>query len=131
MCLNRDLVLWKKNLPGRGLTKVEKHWRNESLYRICHPGRQACDTRTLNCVCVCPVSQAALHKTSYERFVIIGLPNGQTDGHAEGNRCLLASYLNAPRKLCWTDHCFVNVFLVLSYIMRSLMICTPHPIVFG
>jgi hypothetical protein len=25
----RALVLWKKNLPGRGLTKVEKHWSRE------------------------------------------------------------------------------------------------------
>ena len=25
MCWDRALVLWKKNLPGRGLTKVEKH----------------------------------------------------------------------------------------------------------
>jgi len=26
ICLDRALVLWKKNLQGRGLTKVEKHW---------------------------------------------------------------------------------------------------------
>ena len=25
ICGNRALVLWKKNLPGRGPTKVEKH----------------------------------------------------------------------------------------------------------
>ena len=25
ICWDRALVLWKKNLPGRGLTKVEKH----------------------------------------------------------------------------------------------------------
>jgi len=25
ICCDRALVLWKKNLPGRGLTKVEKH----------------------------------------------------------------------------------------------------------
>jgi hypothetical protein len=25
ICSDRALVLWKKNLPGRGLTKVEKH----------------------------------------------------------------------------------------------------------
>jgi len=26
ICWDRALVLTKKNLPGRGLTKVEKHW---------------------------------------------------------------------------------------------------------
>jgi len=26
ICCDRALLLWKKNLPGRGLTKVEKHW---------------------------------------------------------------------------------------------------------
>ena len=26
ICWDRALVLWKKNLPGRCLTKVEKHW---------------------------------------------------------------------------------------------------------
>ena len=26
ICWDRALVLWKKNLPGRGLTKFEKHW---------------------------------------------------------------------------------------------------------
>ena len=26
ICWDRALVFWKKNLPGRGLTKVEKHW---------------------------------------------------------------------------------------------------------
>jgi len=26
ICWDRALVLGKKNLPGRGLTKVEKHW---------------------------------------------------------------------------------------------------------
>jgi len=25
ICSDRALVLWKKNLPGRDLTKVEKH----------------------------------------------------------------------------------------------------------
>jgi len=25
ICWDRALVLWKKNLPDRGLTKVEKH----------------------------------------------------------------------------------------------------------
>ena len=26
ICWDRALVLWEKNLLGRGLTKVEKHW---------------------------------------------------------------------------------------------------------
>jgi len=26
ICWDRALVLWKKNLPSRGLTKFEKHW---------------------------------------------------------------------------------------------------------
>ena len=26
ICWDRALVLWKKNLPGRGLTKAEKQW---------------------------------------------------------------------------------------------------------
>jgi len=33
---DRALVLWKKkkkNLPGRGLTKVEKHWFSKSVDR--------------------------------------------------------------------------------------------------
>jgi len=29
ICWERVLVLRKKNLPGRGLTKVEKHWCKE------------------------------------------------------------------------------------------------------
>jgi len=28
ICWDRALVLWKKNLPGRGPTKVEKHCSN-------------------------------------------------------------------------------------------------------
>ena len=32
--LGPGLVLWKKNLPGRGLTKVEKHWHRRHLYII-------------------------------------------------------------------------------------------------
>jgi len=31
ICWDRALVLWKKNLPGRGLTKVEKHCRGRNL----------------------------------------------------------------------------------------------------
>jgi len=30
ICWDRALVSWKKNLPGRGLTKVQKHWSNWS-----------------------------------------------------------------------------------------------------
>ena len=30
ICWDRALVLWKRNLPGRGLTKVEKHWHRQS-----------------------------------------------------------------------------------------------------
>jgi len=30
---NRALVLWKNNLPGRGLTKVDKHWPSEYVPR--------------------------------------------------------------------------------------------------
>jgi len=29
ICWDRALVLWKKNLPGPGLTKVEGHWASE------------------------------------------------------------------------------------------------------
>ena len=41
--LDRALVLWKKNLPGGGLTKVEKHWcrvrPQTDIYLELHPGR--------------------------------------------------------------------------------------------
>ena len=39
---DRALVLWKKNLPGRGLTKVEKHW--DRVYFL------ICWTKGLGCV---------------------------------------------------------------------------------
>ena len=28
ICWDRALVMWKKNLPGRVVTKFEKHWFN-------------------------------------------------------------------------------------------------------
>jgi len=34
MCWDRALVLWKKNLQGRGLTKVEKHWSAEFTHAV-------------------------------------------------------------------------------------------------
>jgi len=36
ICWDRALVLWKKNLPGCGLTKVEKHWSRVYVIRV-HP----------------------------------------------------------------------------------------------
>jgi hypothetical protein len=32
ICCDRALVLEKNNLPGRGLTKVEKHWFMSKFY---------------------------------------------------------------------------------------------------
>ena len=42
MCWDRALVLWKKNLPDRGLTNVEKPWSRRSIsetFRVAYLAR--------------------------------------------------------------------------------------------
>ena len=60
ICWDWVLVLWKKNLPGRGLTKVEKHWsrtdhKGPNGEKRCLRFRVDCYEAPICCKCHKPV----------------------------------------------------------------------------
>ena len=78
-----------ENLAVTGARSPDRPASSKSLYWLSYPvGSQVNAVGILNCLFT-PFQVlddfTDLHKTSYERFVTTGLPNGQTDRHAKGN----------------------------------------------